>query len=271
MAYVRRNWVDYPSTETPIDADALNNIEDGIEESHNIQLLAVTDTAPSECAEGDKYFDTTTGLIYTATGTDEWGETGETPIYDILYIVLDEQTTYTYNGMGLVSVGGGTGGGESLPVGSVTLFAGLSAPTGYLLCDGSAISRTRYSALFNAIGTAYGAGDGSTTFNLPSFKSKVPVGLDSNDTDFDTLGKTGGEKEHTLTVDEMPEHKHPGIEWLGSSQYNISLNSGSLSTGYKMTWTGSSDTSKIQTASAGGSQPHNNVQPYVVVNYIIKY
>ena len=86
MAYVRRHWVDYPDTTTPIDADALNNIEDGIEESHNIQLLAVTDTAPSECVEGDKYYDTTTGLIYTATGTDTWGETGETPIYDILYI-----------------------------------------------------------------------------------------------------------------------------------------------------------------------------------------
>ena len=271
MAYVRRNWVDYPSTETPIDADALNNIEDGIEESHNIQLLAVTNTAPSECAEGDKYFDITTKLIYTATGTDTWGETGETPIYDILYIVLDEQTTYTYNGTDLVSVGGGAGGGGSLPTGSITMFAGLSAPNGYLLCDGSAISRTTYSALFNAIGTAYGAGDGSTTFNLPNLNGKVPVGLDSNDTDFDTLGETGGEKEHTLTVNEMPEHKHQGIEWLGNSQYNISLNSGSLATGYKMTWTGSSDTSKIQTASAGGSQPHNIVQPYLVVNYIIKY
>ena len=272
MAYVRRNWVDYPDTTTPIDADALNNIEDGIEESHNIQLLAVTDTAPSECAEGDKYFDTTTGLIYTATGTDTWGETGETPIYDILYIVLDEQTSYTYNGTTLVSVGGGSsaGGGETLKIGTILPFSGSTLPTGYLFCDGSAISRTTYAGLFAVIGTAFGAGDGSTTFNLPNLNGRVPVGQDSNDTDFDTLGETGGEKEHTLTVDEMPEHKHEGIEWLGNSQYNISLNSGSLSTGYKMTWTGSSDTSKIQTVSAGGGQAHNNVQPYVVVNYIIK-
>lgn len=132
MAYVRRHWVDYPSTETPIDADALNNIEDGIEESHNIQLLAVTDTAPSECAEGDKYFDTTTNLIYTATGTDEWGETGETPIADILYIVLDEQSTYTYDGTDLVSVGGGSSaGGETLPVGSEIDYDGTTVPTGW--------------------------------------------------------------------------------------------------------------------------------------------
>lgn len=132
MAYTRRHWADYPDTTTPIDADALNNIEDGIEESHNIQLLAVTDTAPSECAEGDKYYDTTTNLIYTATGTDEWGETGETPIADILYIVLDEQSTYTYDGTDLVSVGGGSSaGGETLPVGSEIDYDGTTVPTGW--------------------------------------------------------------------------------------------------------------------------------------------
>ena len=267
MAYVRRNWVDYPSTETPIDADALNNIEDGIEESHNIQLLAVTDTAPSECAEGDKYFDITTKLIYTATGTDTWGETGETPIYDILYIVLDEQTTYTYNGTDLVSVGGGAGSGGSLPTGSVTMFAGLSAPNGYLLCDGSAISRTSYSALFNAIGTAYGAGDGSTTFNLPNLNGRVPVGQDSNDTDFDTLGETGGEKTHTLTINEMPSHTHtPSVVINANSQgYTAGSN---WSEGI---YTRSTSGVSLALNNTGGSQPHNNVQPYLVVNYIIKY
>ena len=127
MAYVRRHWADYPDTTTPIDADALNNIEDGIEESHNIQLLAVTDTAPSECAEGDKYFDTTTKLIYTATGTDEWGEIGETPIYDILYIVLDEQKTYTYDGTDLISVGGSGGGTNIINEYSESTTDGYSA------------------------------------------------------------------------------------------------------------------------------------------------
>ena len=75
----------------------------------NIQLLAVTDTAPSECNVGDKYYNTETNRIYTATATDTWGTTGEEPISDILYIVLEERTSYTYDGETLVSVGGGSG------------------------------------------------------------------------------------------------------------------------------------------------------------------
>ena len=105
MAYVRRHWVDYPDTTTPISADSLNNLEDGVEECHNIKLLDVTSTAPSECVEGDKYFDTTTNLIYTATGTNTWGDTGETPIENIFYIVLAKQATYTYDGTTLIGVG----------------------------------------------------------------------------------------------------------------------------------------------------------------------
>ena len=76
---------------------------------NNIQLLAVTDTAPSECNIGDKYYNTETGLIYTAIEEDTWGTIGETPITDILYIVLEERTSYTYDGTDLVSVGGGAG------------------------------------------------------------------------------------------------------------------------------------------------------------------
>ena len=76
---------------------------------NNIQLLAVTDTAPSECNIGDKYFNTDTGLIYTATGTDTWGTVGEEPIEDILYVVFSEKNTYAWNGTDMLSVGGGSG------------------------------------------------------------------------------------------------------------------------------------------------------------------
>ena len=94
------------------------------------------------------------------------------------------------------------------PSGTVNLYAGATAPTGWLLCDGSAVSRTTYSELFTAIGTQYGAGDGTTTFNVPNLSGKVPVGLDSSDTDFDALGETGGSKTHTLTSAEVPSHNH---------------------------------------------------------------
>jgi len=148
---------------------------------------------------------------------------------------------------------------NAIPAGVIEMFGGSSAPTGYLLCDGSAVSRTTYSALFTAIGTTYGSGDGSTTFNLPNLKGKVAVGLNSADTSFDTLGETGGEKTHTLTTAEMPVHLH-GIAYsseyyLGNSGWSPALGSGG---------------GNINTKNAGGGEAHNNLQPYIVLNYIIK-
>lgn len=151
---------------------------------------------------------------------------------------------------------------DTLPIGAVIAYSGSNEPSGWLICDGRAISRTSYSSLFNVIGTTYGAGDGSTTFNLPDYRDRVPVGLDSNDSDFNTLGKTGGEKKHTLTVNEMPAHKHEltiegggslrasGVKWLTGN--NLRKYAGDM------------------IENAGGNQPHNNVQPYIVTNYIIK-
>jgi len=76
--------------------------------------------------------------------------------------------------------------------GEILLWATQTAPTGFLLCDGSAISRTTYATLFSSIGTTYGAGDGSTTFNLPNIKSSSIFGYNSSDTDFNSVGKSGG-------------------------------------------------------------------------------
>ncbi len=105
MTYTKTNWV---NDQAPaINATNLNNIEDGIANSYNVALLAVSDTAPSECSTGDKYYNTTTKKIYTATGTDTWGTTGVDPIEDIFYIVFDTKTSYSYDGTDLVSVGGG--------------------------------------------------------------------------------------------------------------------------------------------------------------------
>lgn len=141
------------------------------------------------------------------------------------------------------------------PVGSMKLFAGTTVPNTWLLCDGSAVSRATYTDLFNVIGTTYGSGDGSTTFNLPDMRGNVPVGYKSGDADFGTLGNTGGEKTHALTLSEIPSN-------------NISTaNTGSNTDGYVAragyTATGSYNF-------GGQGQAHNNLQPYTVVNYIIK-
>ena len=99
--------------------------------------------------------------------------------------------------------------GDTLPVGAIMPFGGDTIPENWLLCNGQAVSRTEYQQLFNTIGITFGQGDGFTTFNLPNLQGKVVVGKDGNDTDFDTLGKAGGEKEHTLTIEEVPIHNHP--------------------------------------------------------------
>lgn len=157
---------------------------------------------------------------------------------------------------------GGGGGGDTLPIGAILPFSSDAIPNGWLLCDGRAVSRTEYAELFKAIGTKHGLGNGSTTFNLPNPKGRTLVGKDSTDTDFNELGKTGGEKTHTLTVDEMPSHKHELI---------VNKQQGGVNAALQPTWgTAFSSTDSSSVLATGGDQPHNNLQPYLVTNYIIK-
>jgi len=177
-----------------------------------------------------------------------------TPIStDLLAIVTDNATIpvskkITYSNLVKVSV----------PVGTILPFAGSTSPSAFLLCSGTAVSRTTYADLFAVTGTAYGVGDGSTTFNLPNLQGRVPVGK-STDTEFDVLGETGGEKTHVLTGAEMPAHTHDFDFSGGGGGVNSLGVSGSLVQGYKAT------------SSTGGNTAHNNLQPYLTINYIIKY
>jgi microcystin-dependent protein len=150
--------------------------------------------------------------------------------------------------------------------GEIKLTARATPPTGWLICDGSAISRTTYSNLFVAIGTNYGVGDGSTTFNLPDLKGKIPVGLDSSQTEFDALGKTGGEKTHTLIANEIPAHNHAN----GSYSKLLKVD-GSGTSGLTDNSAGEPNLNSTGTiATVGGNGAHNNLQPYMTLNYIIK-
>jgi microcystin-dependent protein len=237
------------------------------------------------------------------------------------------------------------GAGAACPVGSIQMFGGSVAPSGWLICDGSAQSRTTFVGLYQVIGTTYGVGDGSTTFNLPPMQGAFPLG--ANSTTY-ALGATGGEAVHALTIAELAAHSHtinisdpghahsvydpghnhgdpghnhgdPGhnhgfndpshlhviaprytatnqaVPATAPLQYNIgvnNINSAAAGTGCYNSASGcglyaaacglaaaatgisiySAGTGiSASSTSVGSGNAHNNMPPYVVVNYIIKY
>lgn len=148
-------------------------------------------------------------------------------------------------------------------IGEIKMWPLVSAPTGWRVCDGGAINRTTYAKLFTLIGTTYGVGDGSTTFNVPNMKGRVPVGYDSGQTEFDAIGETGGAKTHTLTTTEIPSHAHSataGGFTLGGAAGAYSIQGGAT---YAFGF-------NADTANAGDGGAHNNLQPYFTTQYIIK-
>jgi microcystin-dependent protein len=198
--------------------------------------------------------------------------------------------------MGISS--GLSGAVGAVPIGSVTAFAGSSAPSGWLLCGGQTVSRTQYSGLFLTIGTTYGAGDGSTTFALPDLRGRTIAGEDdmggtaanrltSGGAGINgiVLGATGGSQTHTLSSAEMPTHTHTqnahghalgggqdfGMDFGGNgggfATFRVGVNAINTST-YQGSYSAMSTTATNQNTGGGGA--HNNTQPTMVLNYIIK-
>ncbi len=184
-----------------------------------------------------------------------------------------------------------------MPTGSVLAFAGSSAPAGWLLCYGQAVSRATYAGLYAVIGTTYGTGDGSTTFNLPDLRGRTVAGLDNmGGSDAgrlswqNVLGTVGvssttvdsGEEKHTLSAAEsgVPAHSHgitdPGhnhqLYYITSAGGAFAPNyaGGTISPAAAATMNGVTGITVNNNTAAAASAAHNNMQPTMLLNQIIR-
>lgn len=174
-----------------------------------------------------------------------------------------------------------------VPSGSVMPYAGSTEPTGWLFCYGQAVSRTTYATLFGVVSTTYGTGDGSTTFNLPDLRGRAVGGRDDMGgaaasritvagagITATALGAAGGAQTHTLVSGEMPSHTHVQDSHSHTVTAPQSYDEGAVSTTDQdwaripVSTATNSQTPTNQNTGGGGA--HNNTQPTIILNYIIK-
>ncbi len=155
-----------------------------------------------------------------------------------------------------------------LPSGTILPFGGSTIPTGFLECDGSAVSRSTYTDLFSAIGTTWGAGDGSTTFNLPDLRGRSPLGAGTGSgLTARTLGGTGGVETVALATSELPSHNHQIKGADGNTIYKYSAGGANP----RVAGAADSSSSTVYTSeNAGSGSAHANMHPYAVTKFMIK-
>ena len=157
-------------------------------------------------------------------------------------------------------------------VGEIRIFAGNFAPAGWMFCEGQLLPISEFDTLFNLIGTTYG-GDGQNTFALPDLRGRVPVHQGNNGGTVFTLAQNGGAEIITLTLNQIPNHTHSPNASTSSSSDNPAGNFwGKSNTGKPYVNSAGGVPAAMNAASvlaAGGSQPHNNFQPYLCLDYII--
>lgn len=226
---------------------------------------------------------------YTCTITPNGAETIDGATSYLLEAQYDFVTLLAVTGGWFVLAVQGTR--SVIPVGTGMDYWGSgSAPSGWLFCFGQAVSRTTYARLFAVLGTTYGVGDGSTTFNLPDKRGRVTAGKDdmggssanrltdqSGGLDGDVLGATGGAETHTLTEAQLAAHRHLLVAETNTtsslSATDFVSERGDYGGGndYILSGLGSVEPTVGRSSSVGGGGAHNNVQPTIIANYIIKY
>lgn len=234
---------------------------DSIKSGH---IVCTSSTRPTGIQEGTMVYETDTNLIYVYTGSD-WKQNNLTP------------------------------------VGMISPFAGSSSPEGWLICDGAAVSRTTYAVLFGLVGSTYGIGDGSTTFNVPDLRGRAPIGAGTGaGLTARSLAAAVGAETHTLTTAQLASHSHTINDNAGAHIHGVTDPGHAHAIGARpnsttgatynaaTTATNAGDngnvvraaTTNISIQSAGGhnhtiiangsGHAHNNMQPSLVLNYIIK-
>ena len=238
--------------------------------------IEVSDTAPATPSAGDLWYNSSNGRTYIYYDS-FWVEVGNTGAVDTI-----------------------------IPAGMIMPTAGSVEPSGWLYCYGQNLSRATYARLFTAVGTTYGAGDGSTTFGMPDLRGRTIAGKDNmggstasrltaagSGITGTTLGNTGGTETHTLTTAQMPSHTHTqNSHNHGGSTGNVNYHNSTwgpaylVATGSRGGWPGVSwgiwaeadgyrHTHSIPTETAtnqntGGGGAHQNTQPTIILNYLIK-
>lgn len=156
-----------------------------------------------------------------------------------------------------------------VPAGTIIMSAALQTPAGYLMCNGAAYTKSVYPDLFAVIGNQYGVYSGSDlSFVVPNMVGRVAVGkTDAAETSYSTIGATGGAETHTLIANEMPAHTHTVANTTIQNGLSTRIDVDNSANG-EINLDGSQTTTS---SSVGGGQPHNNMQPYMVLRYLIKY
>jgi microcystin-dependent protein len=155
-------------------------------------------------------------------------------------------------------------------VGEIRMFAGNFAPAGWMFCEGQLLPISEYETLFNLIGTTYG-GDGQSTFALPDLRGRLPIHQGNGF----TLAETGGVETVTLTVSQIPVHSHPYLATVNAGGANVGP-AGNVLAAISVAGSelyapapGTIPMAANAIGSTGGSQPHDNFQPYLCIDFII--